>query len=268
MKKTWLILLCCCFLFLSTAAAEENTWFCSACSLDQSGNFCVYCGAKRANACKACGWEITVEDANFCGNCGQRLTPEKELAIGQVVTFGSYEQDGNTENGKEAIQWAIMNLKDDQALLFSVDILDAQPYHAQGIDSGWENSTIRPWLFTANEINHIGLTRTGNHTEDYIYLLPYAETVDLHTLGLGSIFIPENHEGTPVYLNTGIENFEFANATAHILAKNREAEGYYWEQSGSLKNNNVVGDGCFYHLDLQDAYGVRPACWVSVSALR
>ena len=40
-----------------------------------------------------------------------------ELAVGSVVTFGSYEQDGDFSNGKEPLEWDVIGQDGNRYLL-------------------------------------------------------------------------------------------------------------------------------------------------------
>ena len=48
--------------------------------------------------------------------------------IGDYVYYGNYEQDNNAENGKEPIEWQIVDKKEGRVLLISKYILDAQVF--------------------------------------------------------------------------------------------------------------------------------------------
>lgn len=54
------------------------------------------------------------------------------LNVGDHITFGSYEQDGDTTNGKERIEWRVIDIwkseKGGTAMLLSEKILDIEPY--------------------------------------------------------------------------------------------------------------------------------------------
>ena len=65
------------------------------------------------------------------------------------VTFGTYEQDGNTENGAEPIEWIVLGKNDTAVLLISKYILDTQQYQTSNVDTTWEQSNLRNWLNTA-----------------------------------------------------------------------------------------------------------------------
>lgn len=77
----------------------------------------------------------------------QVKTDRYKRSIGKTVKYGSYEQDNNKTNGKEPIDWIILEVKDDKCLLISKHSLDAVEYHKTvGIHSTWENSFVRKWL--------------------------------------------------------------------------------------------------------------------------
>lgn len=86
----------------------------------------------------------------------ETLAPETEpeettdpLAIleeGNIFAFGSYEQDGNTHNGPEDIEWIVLEKQEDRILVISRQILDCQSYHRQWDSVTWETCSIRSWL--------------------------------------------------------------------------------------------------------------------------
>lgn len=67
--------------------------------------------------------------------------------IGDIVTYGNYEQDGFYSNGEETIEWIVIARdRDNHALLLSRYCLDALPYNEDGGNVTWEDSSIRAWL--------------------------------------------------------------------------------------------------------------------------
>lgn len=54
-----------------------------------------------------------------------------QLTTGQLVRFGSYEQDNDTSNGKEPIEWIVLSVDEEQgrALLLSRYVLDRIPLY-------------------------------------------------------------------------------------------------------------------------------------------
>ena len=116
-------------------------------------------------------------------------------AVGDTVTFGHYEQDNNADNGKEPVEWIVLDVQEGRVLLLSRYCLDARAYNKAFIPMTWAKCDLRAWmndtflsdLFTAeeqakivpatvaNDNNpHYG-TYGGEDTTDKIYLLSLAE---------------------------------------------------------------------------------------------
>ena len=156
------------------------------------------------------------DDAN-CGGCGIACDSDHYCnagvcahlpQVGDIITFGHYEQDNDTTNGKEPITWRILDKNSaGQYLLISEKVLDKKQFNTTGF-STWENSTIRSWLngydasyntagtsftsdnfidtaFTVEEIDKIVSYSVPNATTDKIFLLSQAEVEAL--MGTGSI---------------------------------------------------------------------------------
>ena len=71
----------------------------------------------------------------------------RSISVGDIVTFGHYEQDNDTDNGKEPIEWRVLDINEEgQLLLLSDKALDVGPYNTTEITITWEKSTIRSWL--------------------------------------------------------------------------------------------------------------------------
>ncbi len=71
----------------------------------------------------------------------------RSISVGDIVTFGHYEQDNDTDNGKEPIEWRVLDINEEgQLLLLSDKALDVRPYNTEMIYITWEDSTIRSWL--------------------------------------------------------------------------------------------------------------------------
>lgn len=114
---------------------------------------------------------------------------------GNYVTFGHYEQDGDTGNGAEDIEWLVLEQDGDTALLISRYALDAKPFNEKKTDVTWETCTMRGWLngefydaafgeeekaliitsdVTADK-NPSYSTPQGNDTRDNVFLLSITE---------------------------------------------------------------------------------------------
>lgn len=60
--------------------------------------------------------------------------------------YGEYEQDGKQENGKEPIEWALVEQDGGAYLLTTVYALEMMPYHTRPTDVTWETSSLRAWI--------------------------------------------------------------------------------------------------------------------------
>ncbi|MDY6017558.1 MAG: TIR domain-containing protein, partial [Oscillospiraceae bacterium] len=70
----------------------------------------------------------------------------KVAKAGDYVFFGAYEQDNSASNGKEHIEWLVLEVKDGKALVISKYALDCKQYNTNYTDVTWEACTLRRWL--------------------------------------------------------------------------------------------------------------------------
>ena len=118
--------------------------------------------------------------------------------VGDIISYGHYEQDGKTSNGKEAIEWMVLD-KNSKGQLYVVSryALDYQPYNTANKNVTWETCSLRKWLnntfynaaFTdaekakiaattlVNGKNEIIGTAGGNNTSDKVFLLSVDDSV-------------------------------------------------------------------------------------------
>ena len=73
--------------------------------------------------------------------------------VGDTIIFGEYEQDGDRDNGREYIEWEVLDIEDNKLLIISKYCLDVQKYNDTSETTDWKSSSIRSWLngrFAAN----------------------------------------------------------------------------------------------------------------------
>ena len=119
------------------------------------------------------------------------VKPIASADVGDYVAFGTYEQDNDTSNGKEDVEWLVLAKENGKALLISWYGLDCQPYNTEYTDVTWETCSLRAWLngtfyhnaFSGTEQRRIVSaavaadanpsydTDPGNTTNDKIFLL-------------------------------------------------------------------------------------------------
>ena len=83
---------------------------------------------------------------NECFGKEQKTESSNGLKENDTIFFGKYEQDGNLENGPEPIEWIVLGIKENKALLVSKYILDFKEMHPYDEQFNWENSELRDWL--------------------------------------------------------------------------------------------------------------------------
>lgn len=109
------------------------------------------------------------------------------IKVGDIVQLGSYEQDDNSANGAEPLEWEVVAQENGKYLLLSHYVIDNMPYdngmaddtvHANESNSDayctWATSTIRSWCngefynksFTEEEKEYI--CEVTNKTADWV----------------------------------------------------------------------------------------------------
>ena len=200
---------------------------------------------------------------------------DPEYAIGSEIVFGNYEQDGDTDNGTEDIEWIILARAGGNALLLSKYGLDAKPYHAEWVDVTWEQSDIRSWLnssfmdtaFTGEEqraILNVKIdnsqmegyseydTTGGDNTEDQVFLLSYKEAFEDYF---------------------GSDEERLCMPTAYAVQNGAYTDddiGRWCLRSPGNDQNNVInvdseGLRDFYTAD-SDFVCIRPALWINLES--
>ena len=141
--------------------------------------------SEEPNACKdiTCGGHgkcaVTQEGTAVCiCDYGYHTDPEndancvKNYEVDDTIVFGHYEQDNDTTNGKEPIEWRVLGKNGfGQYLIISEKVLDVMPYNMTYIPITWEKSTIRSWLngYGAS-YNTVGNDYTSNNFIDTAFI--------------------------------------------------------------------------------------------------
>lgn len=194
----------------------------------------------------------------------------------ETYTFGSYEQDGDTGNGKEPIEWLVLDRDGDKTLLISKYALDYQsfmPFYEPVTEHfTWESSTLRQWLnstflnsaFSADEQQRL-LTTTVITSPGSLHRSDGPITTE------DRVFLLSN---TEVYAYFANEAATAAEYTAYALSENPWAGNAaapgaadWWLRTTSgdhpdaVYSGGGVGEGARAY---EGAY-VRPAIWVDMS---
>lgn len=145
---------------------------------------------------------------------------------GTVVRMGTYEQDGDLENGAEPIRWIVLNVYESSALIITQDCIDVHSYDTSGAVVGWSDTELRHWLnndflheaFTDTERAAMIETEVGNQNWDLVWILnadevgsyfPYWEDrlayVTEYAAERGAIY---NNEGYGMWLLRTDKNYD------------------------------------------------------------
>ena len=205
----------------------------------------------------------------------------KNAKIGDIISFGAYEQDNNTSNGKEDIEWLVLDKQGSKLLLLSEYALDFQPYNTNHTNITWEKCTLRTWLnddflqaaFSDSEQKMIPTvtvsadknpsysTSPGNDTRDKVFLLSITEVNKYFSSNEARKCAPTAYaKAQGAYTN---DSYKTADG---------EATCWWWLRSpgffqtiaesvdavGSVSNyGDIVGDG---------SNAVRPALWINLES--
>ena len=66
--------------------------------------------------------------------------------VGDIVTFGKYETDGNENNGEEALTWLVLSNRDDLVTLITEKSIAGMRYNFKAEETNWADCSLRAWL--------------------------------------------------------------------------------------------------------------------------
>lgn len=166
---------------------------------------------------------------------------------GDIVTLGEYEQDNNTSNGKEPIEWIVLHNEDDGVYLLSKYVLDAQPFNTTAV----AECSLNEWLkttFSKTAFASVGddvITRVGilPKTDIDNYVITKEQRIAEHTK-----YALDQY---PQYGYTGDLVWWLIESTLH------DARGQIIAP--------VVDSNGSYEINIRDVIcrcGVRPAVWL------
>jgi len=189
--------------------------------------------------------------------------------VGDVITFGTYEQDNNTGNGAEPIEWIVADVQGGKALVISKYGLDCIMYNEVATAVTWETCSLRTWMnntfynaaFTDAEKASIATTTLSNSgandTTDNVFALSEEEAYKYLVSGVSM-----TTSGT-----------DYAVANGAYLSKRHGTTGW-WLRSTSEVNSD--GNPCAQDFNTLGSFGkgsyggdksiiaARPAMWVNV----
>lgn len=140
-----IICVCIAFVIVLTTVIIPSIKYSSALNLYNTGKYDEAITAfKNLNGYKDSETQI---EKCYIGKYGEETYNRiQNIKVGDTYTFGAYEQDNITSNGKEAIEWTVLDKDGMSLLLVSKQALDCQQYNTSYTDVTWENCSLRKWL--------------------------------------------------------------------------------------------------------------------------
>lgn len=226
------------------------------------------------------------KDEAVSGETEEKKKPEvysrhniSEASVGDCVIFGSYEQDNNLRNGKEQIEWIVLDETDGKKLLISRYILDSRYYSKEAFQT-WDKSSLRVWLnkdfyneaFSEREKKYIAATSLSNPDNTYYEELvkPYATVDVIFLLGAEEAEAYKNASATAAIMTEGVVSTAYARANGLRLLKMSEQGESYWcvlrscgyhdAYAALISANGTIDRGGISISE--EGLGVRPVLWI------
>lgn len=205
-------------------------------------------------------------------------TPAPELLsplVGDIITFGHYEQDNDGSDGAEDIEWIVLRIKDGCATLISKYALDAMAFSEDEYRPTWDVCTLRDWLngvfivtaFTEEErarlmFADVPAAPNPDHTE----LDPGKDTRDrVYLLGC-----------TESELWFESDQARYCQATDYAVTRgafvNEDTGGTWWHlrspgrEAGCCAGVDVSGKTSAYGSNNSETQGIRPVITLAVDS--
>ena len=202
----------------------------------------------------------------------------KNLKIGESFYFGKYEQDTYDSNGKEDIEWIVLDKKNNALLIISKYALDCIEYDYGWRETTWADCYIRDWLnntflrtaFSKEEKNKILNLPVQNSNNMAYYTYGGIDTTD-------RIFLLSIDEANRYFRSAQVRicySTEYAKekgaSSNSFLAGAGDPNTNWWLRSpGGYQNCAACVDSEGY-VNLFGFFsdyvrcGVRPAMWIDI----
>ena len=253
------------FIVILNTVIIPNGKYNSAVSLMQKGEYEEAIAAFEAMD----GYKDSEDQIKNC--ITEKLKVAEVAEVGDIVFFGAYEQDNNTSNGKEDIEWLVLEVKDGKALVISKYALDAKQYNTSFTDVTWEACTLRKWLnndfinkaFSADEKAMIPTVTVSADKNPVYGIYPGNATQD-------QVFLLSSTEANQYFSSDSARECE---PTDYAVANGAYVNGncWWWLRSpgctlysaANVIDVGVVDEIGFFVDDV--SYAVRPALWIDLN---
>lgn len=199
--------------------------------------------------------------------------PIIDAVVGDEFTYGKYEQDNNTGNGKENITWKVLERENDKLFVVSKYVLDCVTYEEYNPGFSWSDTGLRSSLdsdfynntFTDEEKKYI--------SDAYVFSNEGSNSKKEDTVVIDKVFILNEYE-TDTYFSSKDERIAYATeyAMANGVETDKNNHAIWWLRSRAHENyiGAVYEDG---NADGErgghsgSSFGLRPAMWIDAKAM-
>ena len=241
-----------------------------------SGSYIVHCTDGDMSKNESVQNEDTVLPGDPNNNSQSK---QQSIDVGDTYIFGTYEQDNDTSNSKEAIKWIVLAKDGNRILLLSEKGLDCKPYNNTFTNVTWETCSLRKWMnstflnaaFSAKEQKCIVNTSVpadknpdystdpGNATMDKVFLLSITEA---------NKYFSNNEVGKCVPTIYAIAN---GAKTSNSFTMGDAVTSRWWLRSPGYKQtfaaSGIDSGNVFSHgLPVPCRGCVRPALWINLDS--
>lgn len=197
----------------------------------------------------------------------------RKAAVGDKITFGTYEQDNDTSHGAEDIEWLVLAKENNKILVISDKALDYQRYNKTYEKITWEQCSLRKWLndsffnaaFSEEEQALIQNTTVSADKNPKYSTDPGNATTD-------KVFLLSINEAEKYFSG---EQARKCTTTAYVIAiaqseYDNKYVSWWWLRSPGDKQKNAArvdyaGSIDYSSLSVSGNVGcVRPALWISL----
>ena len=205
----------------------------------------------------------------------------KNIKVGDTYTFGAYEQDNSTSNGKEAIEWTVLDKDGMSLLLISKQALDCQQYNTSYTDVTWESCSLRKWMngtflnkaFNAEEQAQIqNTTVSADKNPEYNTNPGNATTDKVFLLSINEVEKYFNSDEARKCAPTAYAKAQGAHTSDSYKTASGAATCFWWLRSPGGNQSfaatvhpygSVISYGLAVHYDIG---AVRPALWINLDS--
>lgn len=217
--------------------------------------------------------DVPAPDGTQEESSGRQESPFADAQVGDIITFGTYEQDYNLQNGREAIEWLVLDKKDGRLFVVSLYGLDCQQFNTSLSSVTWSTCSLRTWLnrdfyegafsdeermlipevLVTAERNPYYNNDPGSDTYDHVYLLSTSEAAKYFRLDVDRICYPT----------------AYASGRGDCYVHSYLGSGWWWLRNVGEYTTDASCINCDGVIDYKDGSVssttgmVRPALWIN-----